>query len=975
MRHRIAFFSPRAVLRRVLVGTALLLLATAASGQGQSFRWTTIAGGDVRDGLPAHSAVVAYPIGIVYDAEGYAYVSQWRENRIRKITPGGGLITTLAGDGSMGFAGDGGTASDARFKHPAGLAIDGAGNLYVADSGNHRIRRITPTGQVSTIAGNGQAGYDGDGGLAVNASLNEPYGLAFDGAGNLYVSDWQAHVVRKITPAGKISTVAGTGVAGFSGNGGPATAAQLNLPEGISFDAAGNLYIADSVNQMIRRVTPGGVISTVAGDGEFTSDGDGGPATQASILYPYNVVVGSDGALYIADSRCYIRKVVDGVINRYAGDGGCEYHGENIPATSAGMGAVEGMAFDLDGNLRFADAENGRIRRISKDTGLIQTVAGMGTFDGDGGPATAAALSWTLGIAVGPNGTIYVADALHNRRIRGIGADSGTIFTVAGTGTFGSSQYDGQPAIAHDLYHPKGVAARLDGSLLIADRGANRVLMVDAGGFISTFAGNGSSTASGDGDYAIFAGMDPAAVVADRLGNTYIADYVNHRIRKVDTNGIVSTVAGTGVAGFGGDGGPATAALLRNPYALAVDAENNLLIADTGNYRVRKLRADGSIQTIAGNGGIDGSGDGGPATAAALERIAGIGMAPDGTLYVAAGTRLRRVTTDGRIHAIPSFVYGAMDVAFDAEGALLVTTESGRVVRGEVHARVRSDFNNDGRSDVFWRNFSTGANTIWLAANAAWKQPVAGVGNLAWRIDAVGDFDGNGKADLLWRNHANGQNVIWIDGDATRRTTLPAILLAWEVVASGDFDGDGNDDIMWRHSGNGANAVWRSANAATQLPQMGVTNLAWKVAGAGDFDGDGRADVLWRNDQTGANTIWKGGNGGTPIATTGVTNLAWKVVGIGDFDGDGTADIFWRNIANGMNTIWKGGRSSTPQPTTAITNLAWEVVAVPDYNGDGRSDVLWRNRSNGANAIWRSGSFATQQPLPGVSNQAWKVVD
>lgn len=974
-RHPIRFLSPGAALRRTLASAALALLATAAlSAQAQSYRWMTIAGGHVGDGLPATNAVVADPVGVAIDAQGYTYVAQWHENRIRRISPGGAVIETIAGDGTLGYAGDGGPSALARFKHPKDLVVDAEGNLYVADSGNRRVRMIAPDGTISTVAGNGNHGHGGDGGPATDATMMEPYGLALDAAGNLYISDWSAHVVRKVATDGRISTVAGSGVAGYSGDGGGAASAQLNMPAGMSVDAAGNLYIADFGNHRIRRVTPGGTISTVAGNGQATSAGDGLPATQASIAYPYDVLVAPDGALIVTDSHCYLRRVAGGVITRFAGDGSCEFHGDGGQALQAGIGAVEGLAFDANDNLYFADPELGRIRRVRTGTAIIETVAGYGTFAGDGGPAVDAILSRLRGIAVEPGGSIHVVDALYNRRIRTIDSSQGIIATTAGTGDWNSFNTSGMPAIDSSLFLPNDLAFMHDGTLLVADRGINYVYAIDQTGFMVPFAGNGSSTASGDGGFATDAGMDPNGVAVDAVGNVYIADITNHRVRKV-TNGVVTTVAGSGFAGFGGDGGPASAATLNRPTTLTIDADGGLLIADNGNARIRKIGADGKIRTIAGNGGTAAGGDGGPATAASLEAVSGMAVAPDGSLYIATGSALRRVNGEGVIQAIAGFVYGAMGVAFDAEGALLVSTESGRVVRGEPEPRVRADFDGDRRSDVVWRNIATGANTIWLSANSASRQAVTGVTNLAWRIDGIGDFDGDGKSDLFWRNHSNGKNVIWSGGASSRAIAVPAVSTNWEVVAAADFDGDGADDLFWRNTSTGANTVWRSADKARIMATLGVSNLAWKVEGAGDFDSDGRADVLWRNDATGANTIWKGADGRKQQRMTGVVNLSWKIAGVGDFNGDRYADVLWRNAATGSNAIWKAGNSRTTQAVSGVRNLSWTVVGIGDYDADGRSDILWRNTSTGANMIWRSASSTQQQHVAGVSNQRWVVID
>jgi len=285
------------------------------------------------------------------------------------------------------------------------------------------------------------------------------------------------------------------------------------------------------------------------------------------------------------------------------------------------------------------------------------------------------------------------------------------------------------------------------------------------------------------------------------------------------------------------------------------------------------------------------------------------------------------------------------------------------------------DYNGDGKSDVFWRNASTGGNVIWKSANSATPQAVTSLSPGDWRVAGRGDFDGDGKADVLWRNESTGSNVIWKSGNsATPQAVTGVTNDDWKVVGVGDFSGDGKADVFWRNASTGANTIWKSGNSATPQATASVTNLGWQVVGIGDFNGDGTADVLWRDTGTGANAIWKSGNKATPQAVTGVTSQDWKIVATGDFDGDGKSDVFWRNTSTGADTIWKSANSATQQATSAVTSQAWKVVGTGDFDGDGKSDVFWRNTSSGANAIWRSGNLATSQAVSGVTNLAWNVV-
>ena len=426
------------------------------------------------------------------------------------------------------------------------MAVDSSGNLYITDRNNHRIRKVDSTGTITTIAGTGKDGFSGDGGPASQAQLNFPTGVAVNGEGNLYIADVGNHRIRKVDSTGTITTFAGTGERGFGGDGGPAIQAQLDAPTGVAVDGAGNLYIADRNNSRIRKVDSIGTITTIAGGGGFGEDG--GPAIQARLSLPYSVAV--DGA----------------------------------------------------GNLYIADQYNNRIRRVDS-TGTITTIAGTGElgFGGDGGPATQARLFLPYGVAVDGAGNLYIADQ-YNHRIRKVDS-TGTITTIAGTGErrFGG---DGGPAIQAQLDEPTGVVVDGAGNLYIADLANHRIRKVDSTGTITTIAGTGEQGFGGNDGPASQAHLFfPIAVAVDGAGTLYIADVGNHRIRKVDSTGTITTFAGTGERGFGGDGGPAIQAQLAAPSGVAVDEEGNLYIADQYNNRIRRVDSTGTITTHCGNGG------------------------------------------------------------------------------------------------------------------------------------------------------------------------------------------------------------------------------------------------------------------------------------------------------------------------------------------------------------------------------------
>jgi len=329
-------------------------------------------------GGPAILTRVNTPEGVAVDADGNLYIADTHNHRIRKVDSSG-AITVIAGTGMHGFAGDGGPAVQARLSLPRSVAVDSAGNLYIADHQNHRIRRVDPSGNISTFAGTGERGFRGDGGPAVQAQLSFPRGVALDAAGNLYIADYENFRIRKVDPSGAISTLAGTGERGFAGDGGPAAQARLGYTEGITADAGGNLYIADASNSRIRKVDASGNISTVAGTGEKGYAGDGGPAVEAKLSLPAGMAVDTAGNLYIADaSIMHIRKVdSSGTISTVAGTGEQGFAGDGGPAVEAKLNFPYDVAVDGADNLYIADTYNHRIRKVDS-SGTITTIAGTG---------------------------------------------------------------------------------------------------------------------------------------------------------------------------------------------------------------------------------------------------------------------------------------------------------------------------------------------------------------------------------------------------------------------------------------------------------------------------------------------------------------------------------------------------------------------------------------------------------------------
>lgn len=642
---------------------------------------TTVAGGSVGDSRPADEATLLGPAGIFTNRAGDIFVADRFNHRIRKIDAETGIITTVAGSEIKGHWGDGGPATLAGLTEPIGGFADEAGNLFIVERNMHLIRKVDgKTGIITTIVGDGYTGGDGlgrfagDGGQAINASLSWPEAIFVDKSGNLFIADAGNHRIRKVDgQTGIITTVAGNMAFGYTGDGRLATATSLWSPRGICVDDAGNILIADTGNDRVRSVDAStGMISTVAGDG-FKDEigrsrfaGDGGLAVSASLYGPEDVLLDAQGNILISDTgNARIRKIdgQTGIISTVAGNGALRFSGDGEPATSASMGP-KGIAADGSGHLLIADRYNNRIRKINGNTGIITTIAGRASV-GDGEIASQAMLNRSAGIFVTGTGDLIIADA-DNHRVRKVDGQTGFISTVAGNGfkdEFGRGGFSGDGTAATDarLNSPYGVFVDGAENLFIADAKNHRVRRVDAKtGSISTVAGNGIKSDGGNGGPAAAAGLnDPVDVFVDGMGNLFIADAGNHRIKKIDIRtGTLTTVAGdgyrdqTGKGRFSGDGGPATDASLNRPESVFVDGAGNVFIADAGNHRIRKIDSrTGIIATIAGDGFSDlwGRGrywgDGGLATQSSLYWPDGIFIDSGGNLFIsdAGNHRVRKI--------------------------------------------------------------------------------------------------------------------------------------------------------------------------------------------------------------------------------------------------------------------------------------------------------------------------------------------
>jgi uncharacterized protein (TIGR03437 family) len=671
--------------------TAVVLLSSAASAQ--QYVISTYAGGGISPvkSIPALQASLGGPTAeITADAQGNTYFANL--NAVFKLDTNG-TIRRIAGSGVGGFSGDGGPATMASLQislpgqlFAQGLAVDGAGNLWIGDIGNHRVRKVSPDGIITTVAGNGVSGSSGDGGPAVEAQLGQPSGLAVDRTGNLFIADLNSNVVREVSVSGIITTVAGVASLepAFSGDGGPATSARLALPWTIALDLNGNLFIADALNHRIRRVSTDGTITTVAGNDARAVNGTGpnssGPATSIALDFPSGLAVDDQGNLFIADASFeVIRKVTpSGMLSPVVGNGSFGFSGDGGPAIKAQLNAPWGVALDGRNNLFIADFGNQRIREVLAN-GTINTVAGGGAIDllavaVGTAVATDAQLKVAVyglgvqsGMATDVNGNVFFAET-GSGLVRKISPD-GSMTTVAGGGSCSGQNTcplgDGGPATSAYLQYPTGVAVDGKGNLFIADYGNIRVRRVTPDGIITTVAGNGALGFSGDGGQATAAQINAQAIAVDAAGNLFIA--TSGPVRKVSPDGIITTVAGGSTcAGPSCDGGPAINAYV-GANAVAVDALGNLLIADNSvddfgcYFYIRKVSPSGIISTLAGVAGpCEAAGDGGPAASAALSFSSSISADGAGKVFLTDynGERIRRISPDGIITTVAGGQFG-----------------------------------------------------------------------------------------------------------------------------------------------------------------------------------------------------------------------------------------------------------------------------------------------------------------------------
>lgn len=673
---------------------AFLLSICGASGpchaDASAYYFSTLAGkaGTVNNSIDGTGSAAQFysPRGVAVDSAGNVFVADSSNHTIRKVTSAG-AVSTFAGTAGIQGRTDGSGAA-ARFLDPYAIAADGNGNLYIADTSNNAIRKITSAGIVTSLAGSANGAQGSSDGTGSAAGFREPRGIAVDNGGNVYVADYGNHTVRKVTPAGVVTTLAGMAGIPGSTDGNGATALFKGLA-GVAVDSAGNVYVADTDNRTIRKIRSTGNVTTLAGTAGMGGNTDATGAA-ARFAEPRGVAVDAGGTLYVADYGAHtIRKVsATGIVTTLAGAAAA-------PGISDGTGSSarfyypSGVSTDSAGNVYVADTSNNTIRKISS-AGVVTTLAGLaGRSSSVDGTGAAARFEDPYAVAADDRGNVYVADAT-DHTIRKITPD-GTVTTLAGNaGSFGSS--DGAGSAAR-FKGPLGIAIDGAGTLYVADTGNSLIRKISTTGVVTTVAGAAGNNGSNDGTGTAARFSEPNGIAADNAGNLYVADTANSTVRKITAAGVVTTLAGSpGAVGL--TNGTGSAARFSVIFDVTVDGSGNVYVCDHGNHVIRKITAAGVVTTLAGSGSA-GNSDGAGGTAS-FRFPTGVTVDSAGTVFVADtdNHRIRSISPAGLVATVGGSMNGSADgagsaalffnpkdVALDGSGNLYVADRGNHTIR------------------------------------------------------------------------------------------------------------------------------------------------------------------------------------------------------------------------------------------------------------------------------------------------------
>jgi DNA-binding beta-propeller fold protein YncE len=736
-------------------GGALAALATRATAQTYDFT-PFVGNASVLDHTNGTGTNARFfnPTSVAVDSSGNIYVADGGDHTIRKVTASG-TVTTLAGSSGQPGSSDG-TGSGALFLYPYAVAVDASGNVYVADSGNQNIRKITPGGTVTTLAGTAGVAGSQDG-TANGALFNAPQGIAVDATGNVYVSDTNNCTIRKVTPTGVTTTIAGA-VGQEGAVDGTGASARFAYPLGLATDASGNVYVADYDNSAIRKMTPAGVVSTLAGSlgSSGTLDGQG---ASARFNHPCAVAVDAAGNVYVADTSSQTMREISaaGNVTTLAGTVG-------IGGKADGSGAAAsffypaGIAATASGTVYIADTGNHSIRAMLSP-GVVTTLAGSagqkGSTDGSGSAAT---FAYPYGVA--PNnssGQLYIADS-GNNTIR-VASSDGAVTTFAGTaGIAGSADGQGTAAGFND---PTGVAVDGNGNVFVADTGNSTIRRISPGGTVSTFAGAAGSTGTSDGAGTTARFNAPMGIAVDAQNNVYVADTRNNTIRKITPAGVVSTLAGSGGLVGSGDGAGGSARF-NGPYAVAVDSAGNLYVADFFNGTIRKIDTTNTVSTLAGSAGNLGFADG-AGSAAQFNQPYGVAVDGSGNIYVADtyNRAIRKVSATGTVTTLNGtetrFLY-PQGIAMSSSGTIYVADGDNQdVSSGGVLSAPPSGTQVSSASATAGQNATFSVTVTGSPVSYQWQESLDG--GATWSNISDGSaFSGSATATLTVSDVATSMN-------------------------------------------------------------------------------------------------------------------------------------------------------------------------------------------------------------------------